>query len=601
MPRIPIYDGPQIDAKPLPTPYSGRIDVSSGAESLGRGVANIGAAVKVRADKDDLELAFDAEMRLTDAWSQWNSASQPNYTGANAKNYEADAAAWWNKAREQYATGLRPGAQRLVNRSLMEKRTAALMNVRNFSMQEQERHSTNVLNANVQSTVDYAVENGAVDTGRGQVIDMINAFGKLHHLSPEEIENTTRKALTQMHTGYAQKLIDSDPLNGAAAAETYIAEHSKEIDNDAEQKLRDVVKAEGNSQFARQFALDVQSLSYAEQVAKAQAIKDPDRQRKALNEVDNNDARNQRVVAHGEREAKDQAYTLYLKGEPVPESLLQRMDPISANSLISSINAKASRKNAAPTTVPEVYAHLNDIGIEEYGKLSQQGFAAEYAEYLSPSVFQRFSDQIAEYQSGGPAADAVVTDEAMMDGALDTLKLKRTDTASKKIDQRINFERTVQLQVSAWQQANPDKKLQPEKKQEIIDSVVKDRAFIERFGVDYERPTATMNDEEFQNAYVSVQSTDGEVEVYLRDIPPDISEEAAYLLSAQGKPASSNAIAELYQAAKDERGYSPPSLIPDSVHTEIVRRLEKIGYPNTPANRMRLYLMQLQANQEQPQ
>ena len=251
--------------------------------------------------------------------------------------------------------------------------------------------------------------------------------------------------------------------------------------------------------------------------------------------------------------------------------------------------------------MPEVYAHLNDIGIEEYGKLSQQEFAAEYAEYLSPSVFQRFSDQIAEYQSGGPAADAVVTDEAMMDGALDTLKLKRTDTASKKIDQRINFERTVQLQVSAWQQANPDKKLQPEKKQEIIDSVVKDRAFIERFGVDYERPTATMNDEEFQNAYVSVQSTDGEVEVYLRDIPPDISEEAAYLLSAQGKPASSNAIAELYQAAKDERGYSPPSLIPDSVHTEIVRRLEKIGYPNTPANRMRLYLMQLQANQEQPQ
>ena len=110
-----------------------------------------------------------------------------------------------------------------------------------------------------------------------------------------------------------------------------------------------------------------------------------------------------------------------------------------------------------------------------------------------------------------------------------------------------------------------------------------------------------MNDEEFQNAYVSVQSTDGEVEVYLRDIPPAISEEAAYLLNAQGKPASSNAIAELYQAAKDERGYSPPSLIPDSVHTEIVRRLEKIGYPNTPANRMRLYLMQLQANQEQPQ
>lgn len=186
------YDGPQIDAKPLPTPYSGRIDVSSGAESLGRGVANIGAAVKVRADKDDLELAFDAEMRLTDAWSQWNSASQPNYTGANAKNYEADAAAGGTRHASSTRPGCNQGAQRLVNRSLMEKRTAALMNVRNFSMQEQERHSTNVLNANVQSTVDYAVENGA-GLGRGQVIDMIGAFGKLHGFCLEEMRTRPEK------------------------------------------------------------------------------------------------------------------------------------------------------------------------------------------------------------------------------------------------------------------------------------------------------------------------------------------------------------------------------------------------------------------------
>lgn len=322
MPRAPTYGGPQLRTAPLQPAYQSNIDVSSGVQSVARGIGQMGEAVD-RIQMRDAELqANKVDTDVTAGWLEWDAQARKKYQGQNVDQYEAEAKAWWDKARDTYAKDLSPMAGQQVALALSRKRNQAIGAVLGHVNAEKERAADSQADAAALTTIEMAVDTGDVAGGAARVRQISAQKGARKGWSTEEVQADQQRLLGTMHLAYISKVAEAD----AEKAKAYFEANKTEIPATAQVKIEAVLKGEADNQFAVQFAAKQADKPLAEQLAEAGKITDPQRREKTLLQVRNNNAMVEAAKRQAEASAADEAWQMVGQGRRVPEAVLQRMD-----------------------------------------------------------------------------------------------------------------------------------------------------------------------------------------------------------------------------------------------------------------------------------
>ena len=333
-------------------------DVSSGLQSLGRGVQNVGEAIDQIDLKQAQTQAFDAENKITSDWLAWDAENRSKFRGENVEGYAPAAKEWWAKSAEAYGKDLSPRARELVSKSLMAKQTAALGNVVSFTAAERDRHADDVAAANIDSTIQFGVSSGKPEGAAQQVRQIAAQVGARKGWTTEQVQDYTLKNLSALHLGQIASLAETN----AQAAQAYYDANKGEISAPQQARVEKVIKGEADNQSATKFAAENATLPLAEQLKKAGEITDPELRTKTLQQVKLNHAVVREAQAEQERQASDQAWQLVGQGKRAPESILAGMDGHGRVQLQDYLKTRAERlsKGGSIKTDWELYNDLRE-------------------------------------------------------------------------------------------------------------------------------------------------------------------------------------------------------------------------------------------------
>jgi hypothetical protein len=364
MPQVPVSAGPQVRTAPLQPVLQNTPDVSSGGRAIAQGLG----AVAEAADRIDLRdaqaKASDVDRRITEEWLRWDASPEgrAKYRGANADGYAAAAEAWWEKARETNAAGLNPRAMAIASPSLQSKRTTAINNAMQFQAAEKERHADEVYNADVVTTIQFGVSTGNVASAAEQIRRNAAVLGARKGWTTEQVQAEQGKHLSTLHLTHITRLASSNPT----AAQAYYDANKGEVNAVNQPRVEEVLKAEGDNQFASQFAAGVAARPLGEQLAEAAKIADPQRREKALTQIRNNNALVRQAEREVEENMSDQAWQLFSRGQPIPEAILSGMNGRERAQLTEAQRARVERASRVAEgkpikTDPVVHARVLDM------------------------------------------------------------------------------------------------------------------------------------------------------------------------------------------------------------------------------------------------
>lgn len=230
MPQVPIYAPDQVQTAPLQGGYAPNVQVGTGWELAGKGLAELGGALGVEAIRErrrELQTqAFTTETKITQDWLNWDREARKTYRGVNVEGYQPAAKAWWEETARQYQGKLDPEAQRAVDRALMQKQTQALAGVLSFSDTEREATADATANADIATTIQFGAAHNQPDIAVGRVNEIISETGARKGWSTEQVEAAKLKALGDMHSTMVSKMLAGGDLK---SAETYYKDHVDEI------------------------------------------------------------------------------------------------------------------------------------------------------------------------------------------------------------------------------------------------------------------------------------------------------------------------------------------------------------------------------------
>lgn len=322
MARVPVYDGPQVRAAPLQPPMQREIDVSSGMRAGGRAltqVADLGDKV-VRRDAETEANRIDSE--ITSGWLQWDAENRRKYQGQNVDEYGVEANKWWDKARETYGANLNPMVQQAIGQQLARKRAQALGSVATHIGTEKERFADDAGEKAALTAIEFGVDTGDSSGAGAQVRKIVAERGARKGWTTEMVQADQQRLLGTLHLSMITTMAERDP----AKARAYYDANKGEIPATTQARVEQVLKAEGDNQFAIQFAAQQATKPLAEQIKAAGGITDVERRKKALAEIHSNATLVKAAQAEKEAAASDEAWHLVGQGKRVPETVLMRMD-----------------------------------------------------------------------------------------------------------------------------------------------------------------------------------------------------------------------------------------------------------------------------------
>lgn len=322
MPQIPTYDGPQIRSNALQPVQQREIDVSSGTRALAGALGQVADAADKRVRRDAEIEANRVDTEITAGWLQWDAENRRKYQGQNVDQYEAEAKAWWDKARETYAGNVSPLAARAIGQQLGRKRNQALGSVLGHVNSEKERFADQQGEAAAMSTIEFGVDTGDTAGAAMQVRKIAAERGARKGWTTEMVQAEQQRLLGTLHLSAISTVAERD----AAAARAYYDANKGEIPATAQARVEQVLKAEGDNQFARAEATRVYAMPAAERAAALAKISDPERLAKTRTELTNIMAVEKAAQAEREAAASDQAWQLASQGRSVPERVLMQMN-----------------------------------------------------------------------------------------------------------------------------------------------------------------------------------------------------------------------------------------------------------------------------------
>lgn len=392
MPQVPVYQS-QVRERALEGGFQRAPDVSSDTMRAGQGLMQVGAAINDMDLRDAKAKADTVDATITTEWLKWDAENRQKFRGANADAYAPAAQEWWKKAGETYGKDLDPRTRALASSSLVRKQGTALAGVVQFVGQEKERHADDAASASITSTIQFGVTTGDVAGAAEQVRSQVAAVGARKGWTTEQVQAEQLKNLSSLHLAQITKLASQD----AEKATAYYQSVKGEVAAQNQPRVEEVLKGEGDNQFATKFAADNASLPLAEQLTKAGEITDPQRRAKALQQVKLNHAAVREAEAERERQASDQAWQMVGQGKRVPEAILSQMDGKGRVQLQEHLQARADRLakqgSATVKTDPTALAKVYDLMRDD-----PEGFKKLRMESLTNSFSPSDIEQVARVQ-----------------------------------------------------------------------------------------------------------------------------------------------------------------------------------------------------------
>ena len=525
MPVVPTYE-PRVREQALEggfqrTPDVGR-DLMQAGEAMMR-VADVADRIDLR---DAQAKAFDAEAKITSEWLSWDSQARQQYRGQNVDQYAAAAEEWWAKVRDTYGKELDPRARALVNESLARKRLQAINSVAAFVNAEKERFADEAYAADVATTIQFGVTSGDVASAAQQIREKAAILGARKGWTTEQVQAEVLKNLSAMHLAQITKLAESN----AEAAQAYYDANKAEVNFAHQARIEQVLKAEADNQFATQFAASVANKPLGDQLAEAAKITDPERREKTLIQIRNNHALVRQAEQERENAAADQAWQLFAQGKKIPEAILLQMSGRERVQLQEAQRARAERLAAGRSVKTDVATYID---LRERLAAGERVDLRAYMEKISPSDMEKLIDiQTAVKQDG------MLSDEARINNALVGLGIDK----KKDPESAMRLTTEIDRRVREASMAKGDKPLTPDEKQKIIDSVVMDMVYVDKWGIDPQKPVSMLTPKEVEGAYVKI---DGK-KVQLRSVPESDRRKIIAALKATGQAVTEQNIVALY-------------------------------------------------------
>lgn len=534
MPTVPTISGPQVRQDALRPVQQSQIDVSSGATALARGIGDVGDSIDRIALRDDQAKAYEVESNTTMGWLKWDAENRAKYRGANVGGYEAAAATWWKDASGAAGKDLSARARTLVSNSLMQKQTAAMGNVLTFTGAEKERHADETYSADVGTTIQFGVTTGDVAGAANQVREKAAMVGARKGWSTEQVQAEQGKNLSALHLAQISKLATSN----AAAAQAYYDANKAEVGFAQQQRVEEVLKGEGDNQFATQFAAANATKPLGEQIKAAGEITDPQRREKALNQIRNNHTLRKQDQAEREEAASDQAWQLDASGKRVPEVILMAMDGRERAQFADVQRARAERRAKGQSVKTDPHAYIDArLALAAGGKVNFHALA----EKISPSHMESLLDIQTAVKGGGSKQDSMIGDQARMDQAIVGLGIN----AKRNPEEAMRIMSEIDRRARAESEAKGGRALSPDEKQAVVDRVATDKVFIPGVFRDKQKSAFMLTPAEQAEAYVTTSRGN---KIAVASVPANERAAIMMALKMKGKPVSEQAIVELYDS-----------------------------------------------------
>lgn len=331
MPQVPTYEGPQVRTQALQPVFQRTPDVSSGAQSIARGLGQVAEIADRRVERDAQDEAFKLELQIRTDWQKQRAALRDQYKGDQADQYKAAADEWWTKAPESYGKAATPMARQMATRAIgqymLQSEADTLGYVEGEKRKSREVNFRTLQDSIIAETGQEVTPVNAralAESAAKRLNDNAIAYAAREGMNSDVGKSLAREQLNRFHADVALALATKP--GGAAAAQAYMAEFGKDIPLAARTRVDDVVTREADNQFATQFAAGVATKPLAEQLSEAAKIDNPDRREKSITQIRNNYALVKAAQAEREQAVKDQAWQLVGQGKKVPEALLAQMD-----------------------------------------------------------------------------------------------------------------------------------------------------------------------------------------------------------------------------------------------------------------------------------
>jgi hypothetical protein len=402
--RVPVYDGPQVRSTALQPVQQREIDVSSGTRALAQAAGALGQIADRRLELEAQTEADAADAKISRGWLEWDSAARRRYQGTNIGEYEAEAAKWWDKARETYSNGLTPAARQRVGPSLNRKHASAMGAVAQHSASAREQWADTQAEAAAQTTIEFGIDTGDTAGAAARVRQLAAEKGARKGWSTEMVQAEQQRLLGTLHLSYITRLAQSAPDKARA----YYDENKTEIPGAAQARVEEVLKAESDNQFAKVEAVRLYALPAAERAAALAKISDPERLAKTRTEVNNIVAVERAAQQQREQAASDEAWQMVGQGQRVPEATLRVMNGRERVQLQDYLRdrAKAAASGGAPKTDPVFLASLYDMARdnpEEFTKLRMEPLALK----MSTSDMEQVARLQRDMRDPGKQKDAL--------------------------------------------------------------------------------------------------------------------------------------------------------------------------------------------------
>lgn len=554
MPQIPLYEGPQVRTQALQPVLQRAPDVSSGPQTIARGLGAVAETFDRRIDRDTTDEAFRLEAQYRNDWAQERARLRNQYKGDQADQYLTAASDWWKKAPSLYSDQASPMAKQKANRALVsmalqaqdealgyvegEKKRAREINYRTLQNQRITEAGQIITPANaraVSATTAAEIRRSAIEYAAGE------------GLSSDVGEAMARDQMARFHADVALSLA-SKP-GGAAAAQAYLTEFGKDIPLEVRTRVDGVVKGEADNQFATQFAASVATKPLAEQLADAAKIEDSDRREKALTQVRNNQALIKAAQQEREQAASDQAWQLVARGQSVPEVTLAQMNGTERVRLQDYVVEKAKKALEGTPVKTDWPTYIN---LRERIAAGEKINLTQYSLKLAGGEIEKLLDLQTQVAKPGKQ-DSMLTDSQRIDQALVGLGIDKT--SKNGAPQAGQFAAEVDRRVRAASAEKGGKELTADEKQAIVDRVAMDKVYVDEFGTDPQKPLALLTPDELANAYVVVNGKN----VKLSSVPVRDRQQIVAALRATGQAPTEQAIVEMYLKGQQGGARSTPA------------------------------------------
>lgn len=534
MATVPVYQT-QVRERPLEGGIQQTPDVSSNLMRAGQGLTTAGAAAMQIAEVQSRTKADEVDSRISTEWLKWDAENRNKYRGDSVGQYEAAASTWWKTAAQEFGKDLDPRARQMASGSLLRKQGAAMANVVQFVGAERERHADDTASANITTAIQFGVSTGDVAGAAEQVRGQVAAIGARKGWNTQQVQAAQLQNLSALHLAQITKLANSD----AAQAEAYYQANKLEVSAQNQPRVEEIIRGEGDNQFATQFAAGIANQPLADQLAEAAKIQNPQRREKALTQIRNNYALVKQAEQERENHAADQAWQLYSRGQRVPEAILSQMSGRERFQLQDSQRVRSERAAAGKPVKTDMTTYID---VREKLARGEKVDLRAYTEKIGGAQMEQLLDIQTRASSGGAKQDAMITDEGRINNALSGLGIDK----KKNPQAAVAITTEIDRRVRAASAAKGGKDLTADEKQAIVDRVTLDKVYVNEWGRDPQKPLALITPEEMDKAYVRVNGKN----VLVSSVPSTDRRQIIQALQATGQPITEQAVVEMYLAGK---------------------------------------------------